>query len=1552
MSGSLPKTAKQVINSVSATMNRIIDTIGPLERNPNTLHPDQTHQPVSASPTLRTLRRLTPHPNLNFQSLPALQASPGEPDFDKTDAITSSTPKENHSASVFCSPTPPAEQSSSYYTCYPSGSNMLQSPKPKSESGFRQLVLPERLTSLKKKNSDETLSSFENENHDTLFQSPVSIYEAKKSTPIKSSPSNTSTTNESFYSVGLSERRFPRNGLEYDSNGNDRYYSAPPTQFTSHQPYIGFGARLSQIWINSHTIFLILIIVKITSFTSTLHMMLNAAQSTTEDNCDAAESMVSHALATPQDLAYGATVVLEKGVEYSVKALMSLFYILFRILEEIAFFALSTLIGTYACLITAAVNEVADVGLTIAEDVIGFANKTVSAVVTGLEESLGAVEMALSSVTEVINQIHGVFDNKKNKDTFTIENININLSGLKNLSIPASVNDSIEKLRSKVPDYTTVTNKTKEVISIPFSALFREINKTMTAENIAYNRSAVTLPPQPTVLFCSASKASGSTPSQAFFKLLHTIIHDTCKVLVILLILAAILVCLPVAWRELRRWIWFKSCAERAAAYEFSIEQNASHYDNSTNRSTNKFSSFFNSNRPSSRVSRFMTVIIQASHHWTSKFQDLVAKHVGNPKGDGSGIGPGNTPGNSHKKVMARWWVEYISYQPALSVLFLGFCGLVIVILQFIIFFKIKHAYQHAISGQDHATSVLSNNNILSFGQGETSRAIAEVEAGIDRWTFTANSEMHRVQDQVNDHLLGWVHDATGHINDSLTVFYDSMNEEIANVFNGTVFYNGISNIVYCTIGSKVEAIQKGIRWIHSNTYINMPNVTADMIIDSSQSSIQTFKSSNSSAWSNNTLYTTTLKSASADSVPAESKMDTLVAKAKKVLQSGIIFVLNYTESNILQELYISLALMGAWLFVAVTGYIYCAVIVLKETNKSESAALAGYDGSSPGGPNAPKNRGLVGYILRGLGTAIWVSKTGSKVMLGPVGSVVALGIGTVASVVSSIIVGISNLFNKRSQSQVTELGSNGLSNSPKKTLGAAFQFSRKINKRHSDDTIQLPQHAATRPNKYKHIPGIDNLKPKHQPHESISLGVTTPTGTHFVYTDSLTPTKYESAFIEKISSPPRPLKNANVLQSAVPLSLISHQQNASFNQSPTPKRSHAQFMRVLSKNYTEAGNKVPEFRNLPLPLNDSFFSPNLNEKVIDPSVKDEPPMTPLIPSMPTLDLNYRNSNHFSTNHVGPLALNSNNEVNETKDTPKIGLVFNDDALEDQNRKRKVYEPENFKVQSPPQYQKVATLVKDWSTGSLREGDGIQSFYDSSSLTPTSSRFSGKSSTRKILRKPPTVGHLWNTTSLTGQSSKLGLDSPILGTQPHGLFGNITCIDSLHSSGQQTPVRPIDFGITPFTPPGYNGEPPKPVQQSFQVSRTNKYNQSESKPLYGNLRLNDLNQVSPYSRSPLSPVTPRYAKSPRRSTFHKSPADPFTTVKVTKGNVTKQAKVEDPQQSSQVAEDEDLIVIEGSAVDPNSVTPKRVARNKRPSVQTSPENRRKSHHVTVCYSPC
>lgn len=633
-------------------------------------------------------------------------------------------------------------------------------------------------------------------------------------------------------------------------SGQQSYFNPPKDLADSVKPYIGLRARLSQIWINNYTIFLILIIVKLVMFRASLSSSLETAEKYTMSSCKSAENMGSSVATMPHYLAIGANSLISKGLNSTRDGLIEMLMLSLTVLEQLLLFVINMLVGTYACLLTVAVNTAANTAINATEAVVHFVDNSLNTVIDGLEDGVQALEKAVNAVGSAFNSIASAF---KDDDRNLISNVSISLGSLKNLSIPTSINSKLEELRKEVPDYSDVKNATSKVITIPFNMLKTEINDTMLRKAIPFNVSAIYIPPKQEVTFCSTNSGI-----EDFYNQLQDGISFLSKVFIILLAVLAVLICIPLVYREIKKWAWINQCAEDVKElYDVKGQQGLPGQT---------------LNPTSTRRVDNIEMIQAASHKWVTRMQLFAAKRFS----------------DLTQKTLAKWWVDYVLYPPALMVLILGLSGTVIVIIQFIIFSQVKASLPAFEKGMDATAEIV----------------LSDVQYDISKWANSTNQEIANTQNDINDNLLGWIHTATGSINDTLGVFSSTMNNELKQIFGDTPLYDGISGVVYCVIGSKVEAIQKGIAWVHKNSQISLPNVTADYILPGALMDENPGIQINASS--------------------GNSSVARLTDSAVALMISSMRTLVEVYEKSLLLELKISIILLSIWLFVALCGFLYC----------------------------------------------------------------------------------------------------------------------------------------------------------------------------------------------------------------------------------------------------------------------------------------------------------------------------------------------------------------------------------------------------------------------------------------------------------------------------------------------------------------------------------------------------------------------------------------------------------------------------------------------------
>lgn len=642
------------------------------------------------------------------------------------------------------------------------------------------------------------------------------------------------------------------------------YFGPPRDIADTVTPYIGLRARLSQVWINQYTIILILVIIKLVIFRVSLKSSLETAEKYTLSSCRSAENMGSSAASMPHYLALGANSLIDTGLTSAREGLIQALMLSLTILEQLLLFVINMMVGTYACLLTVAVDTAANTAINATEAVVDFVDNSLTTVIDGIEDGVDALEKVINSISKAFNSIAKAFSD--DNASSLIGNVTLSIGSLKNLTIPTSINSKLEALRSEIPDYSDVKNATSKVISIPFDLLKTEINDTLLQKSIPFNTSAIAIPAQQTITFCS----NGSGIADFYEKVSDGIVLLS-KIFIIILAVTAVCVCVPAAIREIKEWRWIQHCAENVQEiYDSKVqaEQEPAKPSQILNRTSNQ------------RIDN-IEIIESAAHKWVTRIQLFAARRFS----------------DLTQKTLVKWWVGYVLYPPALLVLTLGLCGLFVTVVQFIIFAQVKESLPALEKGMNAAAADV----------------LVDVQEGISNWANTTNKQIMNVQNDINENLLGWIYTATGSINDTLGVFSTSMNKELDSIFGDTPFYTGITGVVYCVIGSKIETVQKGIAWVHNHTQVTLPTVTSDFVSPSALT--------NGSDTSSSSLV--------ARSESIESFTDSAVSLMASALKS----LIETYEKSLYLELKISIVLLSIWLLVALTGFVYCWVVYRRTVN-------------------------------------------------------------------------------------------------------------------------------------------------------------------------------------------------------------------------------------------------------------------------------------------------------------------------------------------------------------------------------------------------------------------------------------------------------------------------------------------------------------------------------------------------------------------------------------------------------------------------------------------
>ena len=413
--------------------------------------------------------------------------------------------------------------------------------------------------------------------------------------------------------------------LSAGDHGMQDHYAVPDTQrSTPHTvsnitPYLGLRARLSQVWINRWTILLILLLVRLLIAVASLHHELGSAKSEAMSACTAVESMGSAMVSMPHYLAAGVNDLAGTGIEKAVDALMSMLLLSVTGIEEIVVFVINMMTSTYMCLITLVVAGSLHVALQVIEDASNFLNSTVKDIGQDLSAGIDDFQKAFDGFDKAMSTV----------SLGKIKPPTLDLSGpidkLNNIQLPSDLDQDLAKLNNSIPTFQDVQNFTDNLIRLPFEELKKVLNDAL---NFNFNRSLLPVPQKEQLTFCS-----GKNGISDFFDDLADIANLARRVFIAVLVILAILVCIPMAYQEVRRWNTMKKRSELVA-------------DNSFDP---------------------MDVMYIASRPYTAT----------------AGIKAAGPFKFTKKQILTRWVIAYATTAPALLVLSLGITGLLSCLCQY-----------------------------------------------------------------------------------------------------------------------------------------------------------------------------------------------------------------------------------------------------------------------------------------------------------------------------------------------------------------------------------------------------------------------------------------------------------------------------------------------------------------------------------------------------------------------------------------------------------------------------------------------------------------------------------------------------------------------------------------------------------------------------------------------------------------------------------------------------------------------------------------------------
>lgn len=614
--------------------------------------------------------------------------------------------------------------------------------------------------------------------------------------------------------------------------------------------YLSLRDRLSQVWLNTYTLALLLAIFKLVFFSTSLRNAISQSETYIISRCDSIDAIYNNGLKnTPHYLGLLGNYLLKEALEQSVKATLKTLSFLVYASEELVTFSIDLYLGTYACLIVSAIDGSVDIATNTTEKIIDVVNSTVSGLANELDDGLDEISKVINKIISAASTIGDLFNGDDDDDDASenLAKVNLTISSLRDFHIPSSIDDKLQRLSDKTPDFATVKNMTKNLISEPFKQVRSEIDGINTS-SVLKNPQMLYVPPlkdvNGTVGICGRNIP---TIKEVYSSMDHALMVTT-VVCVVLLTLGAVIMLAPAAWSEIRYWNRLNYLED-----QFQL-----------NKKTEKDPFQNSEENPSWDL---LAAIHACLQYWSFRISKwFISAYAAINRRE---------PVSSLQKIKIQWVISYITSSRALCVLGVGLIALTVCVLQLITIAILRRKLEREGSSSLEA---MLNSTAVSF------------ESDINAWSKESNAYINSTETNMNDQVFGWLETTTVSVNDTVTKMMSGIDDTLADVFNGTLLYSPMNTVVDCVIGNKLAAVEKAMTWIHDNVQFKLPRLDGSEINAVFQ---EQQKNSSNSALSS--------ASFSADDIVEE-------------LRSALFKVLDSFYKTALWELTVALVILGVWL--------------------------------------------------------------------------------------------------------------------------------------------------------------------------------------------------------------------------------------------------------------------------------------------------------------------------------------------------------------------------------------------------------------------------------------------------------------------------------------------------------------------------------------------------------------------------------------------------------------------------------------------------------------
>ncbi|KAF8639502.1 hypothetical protein AX17_001407 [Amanita inopinata Kibby_2008] len=555
-------------------------------------------------------------------------------------------------------------------------------------------------------------------------------------------------------------------------------YDADSMSSFSMTPYLQLPHLLSLTWLAYPILSLLFIAFRLQLSLDASKDAIAHAKDNLLASCQAAERAATTAASMPRYMALATNQQFTDAVNGSIHGARAALIFALTVMEAIINFIVDIYRSTFLCFLELVVRGGLEILIAAVQELNSLVQNVANGLRTSIQNDIAKANDVIKSAIDAINKVNP-FGN------ITPPQITVpSLDGLQNIQLPSSFQDALTKLNDTIPSVDDLKQKIDTIIDQPFELVKADINNTF--DGLSFDTSALPVPDQNKVFFCDQLDTS----------VVDDLGHDIVKMakigFVILILVALLLIglnCLLTwyKWRCMKAHLEYIRQAWMSDPAKYNVKPLSS--------------------VPEITLSDHNLLLLQldSTHPLITRIVNTLSARLR--------LSPS-------QHINLRWFFSYIFHPPALACFLIGFFGLLCVEIQLLAMGPLvaKFSDRAAATTVDLSNTIATAINASMYNQSST-------------YANDVNGRVDVIQTTINNGVFGWVNGTTTTLNNTINEFYDDVQNAVSTLFHGTILEAPAQEFIKCFIGSKVDAIENALTFLHDNLKIDMPRVNESVLV-------------------------------------------------------------------------------------------------------------------------------------------------------------------------------------------------------------------------------------------------------------------------------------------------------------------------------------------------------------------------------------------------------------------------------------------------------------------------------------------------------------------------------------------------------------------------------------------------------------------------------------------------------------------------------------------------------------------------------------------------